>query len=310
MRYLIVVLLLLPAVSVAVFDSGRAGFEVRVNGETIPYRVFAIYAMPRERIGIDVLDGVGPARVLAPPGSARQHGPREWRLQAPATSGIYEIRVQLAGDEILLNLVVMVPATSIVDGRLNGFRIGEYPRKPLYGDPVYLPPEGFIELTEENASLRVSPHFTLSQFPAKQAGGYPKYLVLRERLLLKLELLLEYVNEQGIEADTFNVMSGFRTPFYNAGIGNVPSSRHVFGGAADIFVDVSPKDNVMDDLNGDGAVNIRDAQQLYRWANSLFGRPEHKFLVGGLGIYAANAAHGPFLHIDARGRRARWGRVP
>ena len=28
---------------------------------------------------------------------------------------------------------------------------------------------------------------------------------------------------------------------------------------------------------------------------------------GGIGVYGANAAHGPFVHIDARGYQARWG---
>jgi hypothetical protein len=29
-------------------------------------------------------------------------------------------------------------------------------------------------------------------------------------------------------------------------------------------------------------------------------------LVGGCGVYIATSAHGPFVHIDARGYRARW----
>ena len=28
---------------------------------------------------------------------------------------------------------------------------------------------------------------------------------------------------------------------------------------------------------------------------------------GGLGLYKANAAHGPFVHVDVRGYPARWG---
>jgi hypothetical protein len=30
---------------------------------------------------------------------------------------------------------------------------------------------------------------------------------------------------------------------------------------------------------------------------------------GGAGVYHANAAHGPYLHVDARGYVARWGDV-
>jgi uncharacterized protein YcbK (DUF882 family) len=38
-------------------------------------------------------------------------------------------------------------------------------------------------------------------------------------------------------------------------------------------------------------------------------RVERKFpeLIGGIGIYKATSAHGPFVHIDVRGNRARWG---
>jgi hypothetical protein len=156
----------------------------------------------------------------------------------------------------------------------------------------------------------VSPHFRLGQFPAKQAGGYPKYLVVREQLLLKLELLLERVNERGVTADSFTIMSGYRTPFYNATIGNGRYSRHIYGGAADIFIDVSPVDDDMDDVNGDGMRDFRDAQWLYRLANELFREPAHSPLRGGLGVYRRTSAHGPFLHVDARAQRARWGLLP
>jgi len=27
---------------------------------------------------------------------------------------------------------------------------------------------------------------------------------------------------------------------------------------------------------------------------------------GGLGVYGSNAAHGPFIHVDVRGSKARW----
>ena len=29
--------------------------------------------------------------------------------------------------------------------------------------------------------------------------------------------------------------------------------------------------------------------------------------MGGAGVYTGNGAHGPFIHIDARGSHARWG---
>ena len=45
-------------------------------------------------------------------------------------------------------------------------------------------------------------------------------------------------------------------------------------------------------------------------ADELFARAQHAHLRGGLGVYRSTAAHGPFLHVDARGVRARWGLLP
>ena len=82
-------------------------------------------------------------------------------------------------------------------GHVDGFRVGRYERRPLRGDPNYARPAGFVEVTEANQGTLVAPHFTLGQFVSKQTGGFPKYLVLRERLLLKLEMLLEEVRTAG-----------------------------------------------------------------------------------------------------------------
>ena len=123
----------------------------------------------------------------------------------------------------------MVPANAVRNGYLNDYRIGHYP-PPLRNLSAYKAPIGFIEVTPANISTLISPHFTLGQFLCKQAGGYPKYLVLQPALLSKLEGLLLEVNDRGIKTDSFVVMSGYRTPYYNAAIANVPSSYHVYGG--------------------------------------------------------------------------------
>jgi uncharacterized protein YcbK (DUF882 family) len=102
-------------------------------------------------------------------------------------------------------------------------------------------------------------------------------------------------------------MSGYRTPYYNKAIGNVRYSRHVWGGAADVFVDHDPKDDLMDDLNGDGHIDYRDAAVLYDIIDDLYGRPFYARFLGGLGRYKKTASHGPFVHVDVRGFRARWG---
>jgi hypothetical protein len=172
----------------------------------------------------------------------------------------------------------------------------------------YANPPGFIEVTTENQNTKVSEHFTLRDFLTKdQFTVWPKYLVLREALIDKLELVIERLSQQNVPSARLSVMSGFRTPQYNdRGVGSggrASASRHQYGDAADVFVDVDG-DGWMDDLNGDGRVNTQDAAALARVVDAV--ERDHPDLVGGVGIYAANSAHGPFVHVDVRGARARW----
>ena len=78
----------------------------------------------------------------------------------------------------------------------------------------------------------------------------------------------------------------------------------MYGDAADIYID-NDGDGQMDDLNHDGKVSIADStcDARPRWTVS---RPLIRELVGGAGVYTAAPGHGPFIHIDTRGYRARW----
>jgi hypothetical protein len=87
----------------------------------------------------------------------------------------------------------------------------------------------------------------------------------------------------------------------------VKYSRHIYGGAADIFLDENPKDKMMDDLNQDGKSDYKDAAIIYEIIDELYGKPYYVKFLGGLARYKKTANHGPFVHLDVRGRRARWG---
>jgi len=153
----------------------------------------------------------------------------------------------------------------------------------------------------------VSPHFTLKQFLCKEdtSKEFPKYIVLHERLPLKLEAILERVNHLGFRVETLHVMSGYRTPYYNRAIGDVLYSQHQWGGAADIFIDHMNAGR-MDDLTGDHRIDINDAKYLYDEVERLTSEPPARRFEGGLGFYPATSAHPPFVHVDVRGTKARW----
>jgi hypothetical protein len=63
----------------------------------------------------------------------------------------------------------------------------------------------------------------------------------------------------------------------------------------------------MDDLNRDGRVDTRDARVVLESVERI--ERQHPDLIGGAGLYRATSAHGPFVHVDVRGSRARWGLI-
>lgn len=292
------------------FDAGRAAFRVMFKGEVTPYRTTAVFVLPGEKVEIEIPTEDTPSHCVldAPAGRTVERAKNRWIWEAPLEPGDFTAVIHCPGlrDSAALNVFVMVPFDSLEGGYLNGYCVGDYPSAPLNLLPVYAAPEGFIEVTEHNLRTQVSPHFQLGQFICKQNGPYPKYAVLRERLILKLELILEKVNEAGYRYDTLHIMSGYRTPHYNEAIGNVKYSRHLWGGAADIYLD-GDLDGMMDDLNRDGKIDYRDADIIYRIIDSMGGRPWYERFLGGLAKYKKTSSHGPFVHVDVRGKRARWG---
>lgn len=287
------------------WNGERLSMPVMVNGNVVPYPVFSVFVLPGSNISVGFMDAGGGATLRL---GGRLLSARD-AVTAQENPGVelLEVTNDATGEVFRLNVFTLVPADRVDrDGRLNGYRIDAYPAEPLRGLDIYLPPQGFVEVTAENAGIAVSPNFTLGEFVAKQASDYPKYLVLRPSLLLKLENILATLNESGHAVGGFVIMSGYRTPFYNRAIGNVPYSRHVWGGAADFYIDESPRDGRMDDINRDGRVDKDDARWLAGFINDMSRRGSFGPRIGGIGVYGSNSAHGPFVHVDVRGTRARW----
>jgi hypothetical protein len=223
--------------------------------------------------------------------------------------GVYSL-VPAKGLSGQLAVFVLAPFSDEVAGKIGGYEMGAWPdpaKAPK--DPAYALPRGFIKLTKDTMKTPVSQHFEIGEFLTKdQADVWPKYLVLEPRLLDKLELTISQLNAMGYPVKNLFVMSGFRTPRYNdLDLGpksRSAVSRHMYGDAADVYPD-DDHDGKMDDLNHDGKIDEADAQIVYRAAEEV----EKRFpvLVGGIAVYRATSAHGPFVHIDCRGKRARWG---
>ena len=230
---------------------------------------------------------------------------------APEESGVWStaIRVGNVLKQVTdFSVITLTPISERRRGRIGLYYIGTWPTERGRRRPGYLTPSGFIEVTPESQDTPVSDHFTLGDFLTHdQQDVWPKYLVLDLRLVDKLELVLQALEERGYSTAGVQVMSGFRTPQYNVSGGDprgrASLSRHMYGDASDIFVD-NDGNGWMDDLNRDGKLNIKDAEVILAAVDRV--EREHPGLVGGAGVYPAESGHGPFIHIDVRGYRARW----
>jgi hypothetical protein len=223
--------------------------------------------------------------------------------------GVYQAAEDVMGRPFAF--ISLIPFGSKAGGTVGDYRVGFWPSERRRArSEAYENPEGFIEVTPENQDTFVSEHFRLRDFLTHdQRDVWPKYLVLREALVDKLELVIDDLAAHGVRVEHMVVMSGFRTPQYNAqGVGRggrARDSRHQFGDAADVFVD-NDGNGRMDDLNHDRRVDSRDARVILQAVERV--ERAHPELVGGASVYRATKAHGPFAHVDTRGARARWGR--
>ena len=223
-----------------------------------------------------------------------------------ARVGIHRVGlVSPAGDSVAV--IALIPFAAKSGGTFEGYRIGYWPRErksvTLYGLP-----EGFIQVAESDQDVMLSSRFRVRDFLTKdQDNVWPKYLVVQPTLLDKLELMADELERLG-KPSTIKVLSGFRTPQYNAkGVcrrcGRAKDSRHMYGDASDIYVDGND-DGRMDDLNGDGKLTAADAKYLAAVADQV--ESQYPELTGGIGVYRATGVHGPFVHVDTRGFVARW----
>jgi hypothetical protein len=272
-------------------------------------RLQAQFRVPGAPLGADTLpEG---AVVHYSSGAAIDSALADSAILAPEEPGMWSVAVKVGAAIRPLsdfNVITLKPFSAKQRGRIGLYYLGSWPNERGRGPARYAPPRGFIEVTLDNRDTYVSEHFRLGDFLTKnQYEVWPKYLVLETRLLDKMELVLAELRALGIRTSGVKVLSGFRTPQYNRGGGDprgrAALSRHMYGDAADIYID-NDGNGAMDDLNGDGRVNIRDARVIQDAVDRV--ERAHPQLVGGCGTYPGTGSHGPFTHIDTRGYRARW----
>jgi uncharacterized protein YcbK (DUF882 family) len=225
------------------------------------------------------------------------------QVVAPSSPGMYHLALLRDGNRRVVDgvtVAVLVPFQQKLGATLNGYHIGTYLAERL--DGRHQAPEGFMEVRESDLQLSVTTHLRIADFVTHDGqSGWPRYVALDPKLLDKLELVFSEVKRlRGAPVDSLrslalDIHSGFRTPLYNRGVKrSARDSRHQYGDAADVTVDA----------NFDGRYTAADSR-LVALAVEMVEK-DHPDLSGGMGLYTSRRYRTPYVHIDARGRRARW----
>ncbi len=222
-------------------------------------------------------------------------------VRAPLRAGFYRLAL-VRGDQVRavggLTLAVLVPFKEKEGTMLNGYRIGTYLSEKITGKQE--PPAGFLEINERDVDLPISKHLRVGDFLSHDGQQtWPRYAAVDPRLLDKLELVIAEITRWHGSAVpislALDVHSGFRAPAHNSRIARAAlDSQHQYGDAADVAMDA----------NGDGRYTAIDSRMVGLAVEIV--ELKHPELVGGLGIYTSGHARTTYVHIDARGTRARW----
>jgi hypothetical protein len=276
---------------------------LHLDGAPLPPHRLAFTAMPGDSVTLSAAPDSGWAAdsiTWTLPGGGEASG-LTVGLRMPRSHGVWSLRATDGDRTETYTVIAPVESSRWRTATVNSFPVG------LYGDGTDRSalPSGFIELMPCDMERRVSTHLTLGQFLCHIEGEFPQYMVLQLELADKLEAVLSAVAARYPDACGIHNISGFRTPVYNASIGNETSfSQHLYGGAADIWIESFPANGLMDDIDRNKRVDVFDGEYLVEIVRQVEARGEA--VVGGASAYRWNRAHGPFVHIDVRGSSARW----
>ncbi len=234
----------------------------------------------------------------------------------------------------VVNFLVMYPFDREGAGVIEGYPIGIYPNEDakdvkeiiVRHRRTYHPPQYFIKVTPENASVHISRHFTLGDFSTPGEKDRVRFIVLNFKLVQRLEDIITALDEKNITVSGLKILRGYLSPneverLRRKGIYITKFSRSIYGDSATFIVDENG-DGIMDDLNGDGKVDIADLSIIVSIIEALENKTR---LFGGVGLYVhskdsyyaesyptngAIRTDTPCVQVDVRGWRSRWGTEP
>ena len=115
---------------------------------------------------------------------------------------------------------------------------------PYGGSAQYARPARFVDLYEAEPELAVAANFVLEELMSWRKGQYGVY---QAHAVEHLQAIRD------ASGGSISVNSGYRSPGYNAGVGGVTSSRHMYGDAADMNPSAVSLDRLADLCYAEGA---------------------------------------------------------
>jgi hypothetical protein len=113
------------------------------------------------------------------------------------------------------------------------------------------------------------------------------YWLMDKKVLIAFLQLKKKMEEKDLDWDAIRLNSANRSPYWNGVVGGAAYSRHLCGDAIDFSVG---------DVDKNGITNYEDKLKVLELCELIIGDK------GGIGLYPKTQA----IHIDTRGRRARW----
>ena len=248
--------------------------------------------------------------------------------QAPLEPGNYELDVTLelspwprdgefvAADGVFRTETVTIicligyPSSMMEEGHLNGFKLGDYPDWENMNNPeLYRPPEFFFKVDKSIWNRNISENVLLRNLGYDCRSGFPQYSSIHYELVWKLEAILDELEARGLPAKYYFIGGGYISPRSNKirtsrNRAAASLSRHMWGEAVDFIIDTD-RNAKMDDVDGNGVIDVRDAFLVRDVITDL--ERSGRVVTGGVGVYSPPRNSRIQLHVDVRGFESRWG---
>lgn len=160
-------------VALPAYQSGGISYTIKVGALQSQRDLMSFFVLPAQKLAITVEKQKSPITFTVTGHKTTPAKVSSFEYIAPTKTGHYDLIIKPSTEDpgSTVRIFVMRPATEVKKGVLNGYRIGQYPKERYKGQAIYDPPTGFIEVTDKNFNLPVSPITSWGSFSPNKAAN-------------------------------------------------------------------------------------------------------------------------------------------